>query len=107
MNRSLILSRLRIEVRRKQAGYPTEKTMVGWAKQFMDHMSLSHSSQFREWQRDLFLANLKNGSDVSEKEILQAKSSLLFLYERVLKLSSGYVENYEEEAGPGVFRITA
>lgn len=108
MNQALILSRLRIEVRRKQAGYPTERTMVRTVQNFMEQMSLTHSSQIREWHKDLFLSQLKNNDNSSEDELLQAKSSLLFLFDRVLKPSNSFVQP-DEEGGrePGVFRITA
>lgn len=107
MNRSLILSRLRIEVRRKGAGYPTERTMIRTARKFMENMSLSHSSQIREWHRDLYLSRLKGNESITEEELLQTKSSLLFLFERVLKPSNTFVQTDENsEPEPGVFRIT-
>lgn len=107
MNRALILSKLRIEVRRKRTGYPTERTMIRVVRNFLDRMSLSHSSQIREWHKDLFLSQLKNEENVSEEQILQTKSSLLFLYERILKPSRSFVQADEERGGEsGVFRIT-
>lgn len=108
MNQALILSRLRIEVRRKRAGYPTERTMVRTVRNFMEELSLTHSSQIREWHKDLFLSQLKNAEKLSEAELLQAKSSLLFLFDRVLKPSNSFIQPDEEEGRePGVFRITA
>lgn len=108
MKRSLILSNLRIELRRKQAGYSTEKNTIRWVRIFLDQMSIAHSSQIRIWQRDLFLSKLKGSGEVSYEEQLQAKSSLLFLYNRVLKLTPGFssYEPDEPENEPGVFRIT-
>lgn len=106
MNRSLILSKLRIEVRRKEAGYPTERTMIRVAKNFLEGMSLTHASQIREWHKDLFISQLKNDENVSDEELLQTKSSLLFLFERVLKPSNSFLQPDDEEREPGVFRIT-
>ncbi|WP_234572555.1 phage integrase N-terminal SAM-like domain-containing protein [Rhodohalobacter sp. 614A] len=107
MNRALILSKLRIEIRRKEAGYPTERTMIRVARHFMDRMSLTHASQIREWHKDLFLSQLKNDENISDEELLQTKSSLLFLFEKVLKPSSSFIQpNEEAEREPGVFRIT-
>lgn len=106
MNRALILSKLRIEVRRKEAGYPTERTMIRVARNFMDRMSLTHASQIREWHKDLFISQLKNDENISDEELLQTKSSLLFLYERVLKPSNSFLQPDDEEREPGVFRIT-
>jgi hypothetical protein len=108
MTRSLILSKLRIELRRKQAGYSTEKTMIRWVNQFFDEMSITHSSQIRDWQRELFISNLQNDENTRYQDLLQAKSSLLFLFERVLKQTSGFSNRPEElDSEPGVFRITA
>lgn len=105
MKRSLILSNLRIELRRKQTGYTTEKITIRWVTAFLDRMSVVHSSQIRTWQKDLFLSELKNRDDVSYEVQLQAKSSLLFLFERVLESCPGFTsenqENYTE-----TFRIT-
>lgn len=107
MNRSLILSKLRIEVRRKDSGYPTERTMIRIVRNFLEKMSLSHSSQIREWHRDLYLSRLKSDQNISDEDLLQTKSSLLFLFERVLKPSNTYVQTDEHsEREPGIFRIT-
>lgn len=107
MNRALILSKLRIEIRRKESGYPTERTMIRVVRNFLDGMSLTHASQIREWHKDLFLSQLKNDGNISDEELLQTKSSLLFLFERVLKPWSSFMQPDEEgEREPGVFRIT-
>lgn len=106
MNRSLILSKLRIEVRRKEAGYPTERTMIRVVRNFMDQLSLTHASQIREWHKDLFISQLQNDDNVSDEELLQTKSSLLFLFEKVLKPSNSFTQPDEETDQPGVFRIT-
>lgn len=107
MNRSLILSKLRIEVRRKNSGYPTERTMVRNVREFLESMSLTHASQIREWHKDLYISRLKNKETNSEEELLQTKSSLLFLFERVLKPSNSFIQEDDEiNREPGVFRIT-
>lgn len=107
MNRSLILSKLRIEIRRKESGYPTERTMIRNVQKFLESMSLSHSSQIRGWHRDLFLSRMRSDPDRSEEELLQMKSSLLFLFEKVLKPSHSFVQTEEgSDKDPGVFRIT-
>lgn len=107
MNRDLILSKLRVEVRRKESGYPTERTMIRIAKKFMEQMTLTHASQIREWHKDLFLSQLKNDKSISDEEFLQSKSSLMFLFEKVLKPSNSFIRTDEDaEREPGVFRIT-
>ena len=107
MNRSLMLSRLRIEIRRKESGYPTERTMIRNVRKFLEGMSLTHASQIREWHKDLYISRLKTKEEISDEELLQTKSSLLFLFEKVLKPSNSFVQSDENsEPEPGVFRIT-
>lgn len=109
MNRTLILSKLRVELRRKQSNYLTEKLTLNWITQFMDELSISHSSQIRSWQKEYFMSKLKNEDHYSREEILQARSSLLFLFDKVLGKGIGIELNPsqdEYEAAPGVFRVT-
>lgn len=109
MKKSLILSNLRIELRRKQAGYQTEKYTLKWAETFLDQMSIVHSSQIRLWQRDAFLLRLKNSDDISYEDQLKARSSLLFLYNRVLKRNPGFttdIDKHDADGEPGIFKFT-
>lgn len=109
MKKSLILSNLRIELRRKLAGYQTEKTTLKWVEDFFDQMSIVHSSQIRTWQRDAFLSGLKNNDNITYEDQLKARSSLMFLYERVLKRNPGFSSEIKQHAAdnePGVFKIT-
>ena len=109
MKKSLILSNLRIELRRKLAGYQTEKTTLKWVEDFFDQMAIVHSSQIRTWQRDAFLSRLKNNENISYEDQLKARSSLMFLFDRVLKRSPGFssgIKQNEADNEPGVFKIT-
>jgi len=105
MKKSLMLSNLRIELRRKQSSFSTERVMLNWVKKFFEEMSIVHSSQIRDWQKEMFLTNLHKNNEVSFEDLLQAKSSILFLFEKVLKQTELSKNVSEEE--PGVFRITA
>jgi hypothetical protein len=109
MKRSLILSKLRVELRRKQSDYLTEKLILNWVTQFLDELTISHSSQISIWQIEYFISLLKNGKLYSKDELLQARSSLLFLFDKVLGKGIGIEMNPshdEYEAAPGVFRVT-
>lgn len=110
MKRSLMISNLRIELRRKQAGYVTERNAIQWVNRFFDEMSIVHSSQIRPWQKEHFLAGIKKDDHTSFEDQLQAKSSLLFLYDRVLKRTSGFslqADSEDVDTEPGSFRFTA
>lgn len=105
MSTSLILSRLRVEIRLKSAGYDTEKNILRWVKMFFEEMSINDSSQIRLWQKDAYLSRLKNRNDISYEEILQARSSLLYLYKNILQMDSKLnpIENNTEDK---ILRIT-
>ena len=109
MKKSLILSNLRIELRRKQAGYQTEKSTLKWVENFFDQMSIVNSSQIRRWQRDAFLSQLKKNENISYEDQLKARSSLMFLFDRVLKRNPGFssgIRQNDADNEPGVFKIT-
>lgn len=104
MNRSQILSNTRVEARRKDSGYRTEITMRQWIKMFLDELSITHSRHLMEWQVDYFISTLKRDERYSASEILQAKSALRFLFERVVN-TEGDAENSDHTED--LFRITA
>ena len=108
MRRELILSNLRIELRRKQASYLSEKRAMSLVSDFLNKMSIVHSSQIRAWQKEFFLSELERNIDSSKEDLLQAKSALTFLYNIVLKKGRGVdISGYDEnDADPGILKIT-
>lgn len=109
MKRSIILSNLRIELRKKNSDYNTEKLAQKWVNEFLDEFSIVDSTQLNHWQKEVFLGKLKHKS-TSQEEYLQARSALLFLYSRVLKIKSISASPHQTEEfdlEPGVIRITA
>jgi len=107
MNRSLIISRTRVEIRRKLTGLQKERAVIGWIQKFFDDMSIDHSSQIRLWQQQAFLSNLKSNPDVSREEVLQARSALLFMYSTILGKNGSPLQSSDIDSEPGVFKITA
>lgn len=105
MNTPLILSRLRIQIRLNNAGYDTEKNMLRWIKLFFEEMSIVDSSQIQLWHKDAYLSRLKNRDNISYDEMLQAQSSLLFLYKHILKIDVKQATN-ENDSEAMVLRIT-
>lgn len=104
MNRSQMLSNTRVEVRRKDSGYRTEITMRQWIRKFLDELSITHSRQLMEWQADYFISTLRSDERYSASDILQAKSALKFLFERVVNSEYEQDNSYQAE---DLFRITA
>lgn len=108
MTTSILLSKLRIQVRLKKASYDVEKNMVSWAKNFFEEMSLSHSSQIQGWHKEAYLSRLKHIDGISNEEVLQAKSALLYLYKYVLDRSDReHSHSVDFESGQDIFKITA
>jgi hypothetical protein len=107
MDTSLIISKTRVEIRRKMAGLQKERTVIDWIQKFFDEMSINHSSQIRLWQQEAFMSKLQNDSDISREEILQARSSLLFMYNNILGMNGSLFQSSELDSEPGVFKITA
>jgi hypothetical protein len=73
-------------------------------------MSLTHSSQIEQWQMEAFLSTVADRRSLNRDEVLKARSSLRFLYNRVLKRSGRFVkavEVDERSENEGVIRITA
>lgn len=109
MKRSLILSNYRIAFRKKNATYSTEVSTLRWLNRFLDELSIVHSSQLRRWQIDYFVSRLKEDG-FSYEELLQAKSALRFLFDKVLVTQPGIADRYSSDDNsdnPGSFRITA
>ncbi|PWN07133.1 phage integrase N-terminal SAM-like domain-containing protein [Rhodohalobacter mucosus] len=104
MNRSQILSTLRVELRRKGAEYRTEIAIRQWVKKFLKELSITHSRQLMDWQADYFIANLKKDEQYPAAEILQAKSALSFLFEKIIKANGDKDNSYPTE---DQFRIPA
>jgi hypothetical protein len=107
MDTSLIISKTRVEIRRKRAGLQRERDVVGWIERFFTEMSINHSSQIRPWQQEAFLSRLKNEPGFTREDHLQARSALLFMNRAVLSRSRSAFEATELDTEPGVFRITA
>jgi site-specific recombinase XerC len=109
MKKSLILSNFRIEFRRNNASYKEEKNALRWIQQFMNEFAFIHSSQMRSWHLDFFISNLKK-EGATYDELLQARSALRFLYQKILRqpVDQNVTHGLEEfDAGPDSFKITA
>ena len=109
MKRSLILSNYRIAFRKKNAPYGSEISTLKWINRFLDECSIVHSSQLRRWQIDYFLSALKK-EGFGYDDILQAKSAVLFLFDRVLQSQKGAIGHNQEDEHLDTFntmRVTA
>ena len=83
MNRSQMLSNTRTEIRCRRSGYRTEAAVCQWITRFLDETGIDHSAQLAEWQIDHFIASLKESKRYTTADILQARSALHLLFEKI------------------------
>lgn len=88
MNRTQMLSNTRAEIRRRKFGYRTEVSVCQWVKRFLNETGIDHSGQMAGWQIDHFIASLKGNERYATAEILQARSALYFLFEKIIGSTS-------------------
>ena len=84
MGKSVLLSKVRTEIRRKNMGYRTEQTYVGWITQFIYYHKLKHPIEMGEKEVVDFLNHLVIKRNLPDSIQNQAQQSLQFLYEYVL-----------------------
>ncbi len=112
MRKEMILSRVRIELRRKRSTYIVEKRGMRWVTAFMENMAIEDSSQVRLWQRDYYLLLLDEDDNFTQEDAIQAARALNILYNDVLRHHRGVdlPGNQRGEKGiepkPGILRIT-
>lgn len=107
MDRSMIISKTRVEIRKKMAGLQKERSIIRWLQKFFDDMSIEHSSQIRLWQQQAFLSKLKSETGITREDLLHARSALLFLNLTIFGKGITDLDTPELDSEPGIFKITA
>jgi integron integrase len=87
MIRSEFLDHVRETIRTNQFSYSTEKSYVNWIYRFIIFHGKKHPSEMGEEQIGMFLTHLANERKVSASTQNQALNALVFLYNKVLKMS--------------------
>lgn len=84
MGKSVLLSKIRTEIRRQNMGYRTEQTYIGWITRFIYYHNLKHPQNLGEQEVVEFLNHLVIERELPDSIRAQAQRALMFLYERVL-----------------------
>ena len=84
MGKSVLLSQIRIEIRRQGLTYRTEQTYIGWITRYIYYHNFEHPKNMGEKEVVLFLNHLVITRKVSATIQNQALQALHFLYRHVL-----------------------
>lgn len=79
-----LLDTVRDKIRFKHYSYQTEKTYLGWVKQYIYYHNKKHPIEMGKLEIEQFLTHLAVDKKVSPTTQNQAFSALLFLYTQVL-----------------------
>ncbi|GAA5520652.1 phage integrase N-terminal SAM-like domain-containing protein [Aliifodinibius salicampi] len=89
MAKSVLLNKMRTEIRRQNYSYRTEQAYTKWIVRFVRYHQLKHPLSMGEEEVETYLNYLANERKVSAATQNEALSAILFLYEKVLKRPLG------------------
>ena len=91
-NETPVIQRLRREVRLRGMALRTERAYVGWVRRFLNECGSDDAALFGALEVRNFLTGLAVDGNVAPSTQNQAKSALLFLYERILGRDFGFLD---------------
>ena len=80
MGKSVLLSRIRTEIRRREMSYRTEQTYIGLITRFIYYHNLEHPKNMGEQEVVEFLNHLVMDKEVPDSIQIQAREAIQFLY---------------------------
>lgn len=80
MGKSVLLSKIRTEIRRREMSYRTEQTYIGWITRFIYYQNLEHPKNMGEQEVIEFLNYLVTERNVPGSIQNQAREAIHFLY---------------------------
>lgn len=95
-----LLDQMREIIRVKHYSIRTEKTYLGWVRQFIRWSGMRHPSDMGAAEIEAFLSMLANQRDVSGSTQNQALAALLFLYKQVLGVDLPWLEGITRAKKP-------
>lgn len=95
-----LLDQMRAVIRVKHYSIRTEKTYLGWARQFIRWSGMRHPSDMGAAEVEQFLSMLANQRDVSGSTQNQALAALLFLYKQVLGIDLPWLDGITRAKKP-------
>lgn len=87
-----LLDQLRAAIRVKHYSIRTEKTYLGWVRQFVRWSGMRHPADMGASEVEQFLSMLANQRDVAGSTQNQALAALLFLYKQVLGIDLPWLD---------------
>jgi len=87
-----LLDRMRAEIRLRHYSIRTEETYLDWARRFILYHNKQHPKDLGADEVQAFLSYLALERNVSSSTQNQAKSALLFLYRRVLRIELPWLD---------------
>lgn len=84
MSKSILLSKIRTEIRRRNYSYRTEQAYTSWVVRFVKFHNVKHPADMAEEEVIAYLNYLAEERNVAASTQNQALCALLFLYEHVL-----------------------
>lgn len=91
MAKSVLLNKMRTEIRRQNYSYRTEQTYTKWIVRFVKYHQLKHPLSMGEKEVIAYLNFLANEREVSAATQNEALSAIMFLYEKVLRRPLGEI----------------
>jgi integron integrase len=88
-----LLDQMRTVIRMLHYSIRTEATYVDWVRRFIRFHELRHPREMGAVEVTAFLAHLATERQVSASTQNQAKSAILFLYQRVLKIELPWLDD--------------
>ena len=84
-----LMDQLRAEIRRSGKSFHTERTYLTWIRRFIRFHNMRHPREMGSKEVDLFLSYLAEQREVSINTQRIALNSLMFLYNKFLKIEIG------------------
>jgi integron integrase len=94
-----LLDRLRAEIRYRHYSLRTENAYLYWVRFFIHHQGLRHPAEMGRAEIEGFLVWLATERRVSASTHRQALSALLFLYQKVLRISLPWLDEIGRPPG--------
>ena len=91
--RSLLLDRVREEIRKRHYSLRTEEAYVAWIRRFVSFHGFRHPAEMGEADVEKFLSHLAVSLEVAPSTQNQALGALLFLFRDVLRIRLDWLDN--------------
>lgn len=95
-----LIERLKREIKRRNYSYNTQKSYSAWTIRYVKFHGMKHPSELKESDIVRYLNFLANDYHVAASTQNQALSALVFLYEQVLKINVGNLQNLKRAKKP-------